>query len=579
MTTPTAGSAISLLDIQNEFGGSTPISINEYYSQGASVNTIGIAGIPASGTIAFSDFYNKNAKAEVSLPANTTLYNVNVYSYLSDRGWNGVAPVTFIIPSTTYIGSNDIQKASLTISGRFPNGLTVINNGYIIGRGGQGGIGRDGPINTPYYNATTRTNGSTAAGRNGENGGTGLTIADTAVNVSITNNGVIAGGGGGGGGGAGGDWNGYSYDGSDAGGSGGGGGAGLPGGNGGTIGYPYGYSEIYGREGMSNGYNGSTFDGGAGGASGDGGGYGPGRWGGAGGVGGALGQAGAGGYNGGFANAGGGGAPGQPIIGINNATWLNSGTTYGTSKIDTGVYSVKLGGTKLAVASGANVVTNGLGSSTKNNTSAEERVDDGYWGPAVSVPWDWKLFGASIKTDGTTGGMFISSNSYIGIASSVTDDDMKKYSNFTTSSPPYSKIMMNAGDRETRGKYVYINLGPNNWYYKVYYKGWTYNNMLLDGSTTPVTDKGPPYDEWEITFISPTLTEAGKMMMEIRVNNVTTAGDNHLYYMANADGTQYFDLAPHLVPGKTTLLVGDSNGYNWKAYNGAFYYPGLGDLG
>jgi hypothetical protein len=573
MTTPTAGSAISLLDIQNEFGGSTPISINEYYSQGASVNTIGIAGIPASGTIAFSDFYNKNAKAQVSLPANTTLYSVNVYSYLVDSGWNKVAPVTFIIPSTTYIGSNNIQTASLTISGSFPNGLTVINNGYIIGRGGQGGIGRDGPINTPYFNATTRTNGSTAAGRNGENGGTGLIITDNATNITINNLGVIAGGGGGGGGGAGGDWNGRSYDGSDAGGSGGGGGAGLPGGKGGTIGYPYGYSETYGREGMSNGSDGSTFNGGGGGPTGSGGGYGGARWGEGGGSGGGLGAAGAGGGNGGFANAGGGGAAGQPIIGINNATWLNSGTTYGNSKIDTGVYAVKLGGTKSAVVSGATVVTNGLNDSTKNASDGETRVDDGYWGPFVSVPWDWKLFGASIKTVGTTGGIFISSNSYLCIASSVTKTNMTKYQNFTTSSPPYSKIMMNAGDRETRGKYIYINLEPSyNWYYKVYYKGWEYNTMI--GS-----NDGAPYNEWEITFISPALTELGKMMMEIRVNSVTTGGDNNIYYMANADGTQYFNLAPYLVPGKTTLLVGDSNGFNWKAYSGTFYYPGLGDLG
>lgn len=41
--------AISLLDIANEFGGSTPHSINEYY---------GVAsGVPSSGAIDFADFY------------------------------------------------------------------------------------------------------------------------------------------------------------------------------------------------------------------------------------------------------------------------------------------------------------------------------------------------------------------------------------------------------------------------------------------------------------------------------------------------------------------------------------------
>ena len=41
--------AISLNDVQGEFGGSNPISISEYY--GADT------GVPSSGTISLSDFY------------------------------------------------------------------------------------------------------------------------------------------------------------------------------------------------------------------------------------------------------------------------------------------------------------------------------------------------------------------------------------------------------------------------------------------------------------------------------------------------------------------------------------------
>ena len=45
--------AISLYDIQNEFGGSNPIAISEYY---------GVAsGIPTSGTISIGDFYGASA--------------------------------------------------------------------------------------------------------------------------------------------------------------------------------------------------------------------------------------------------------------------------------------------------------------------------------------------------------------------------------------------------------------------------------------------------------------------------------------------------------------------------------------
>lgn len=46
---PNSPSAISLNDVQNEFGGSNPIGINEYY---------GVAGgVPSSGTISLANFY------------------------------------------------------------------------------------------------------------------------------------------------------------------------------------------------------------------------------------------------------------------------------------------------------------------------------------------------------------------------------------------------------------------------------------------------------------------------------------------------------------------------------------------
>lgn len=47
---------ISLLDIQNEFGGTNPIGINEYY--GADT------GVPASGTISFDDFYGTSSTVD-----------------------------------------------------------------------------------------------------------------------------------------------------------------------------------------------------------------------------------------------------------------------------------------------------------------------------------------------------------------------------------------------------------------------------------------------------------------------------------------------------------------------------------
>ena len=46
--------AISLNDVQNEFGGSNPIGIDEYYSAAS--------GIPSSGTISLNQFYGASAE-------------------------------------------------------------------------------------------------------------------------------------------------------------------------------------------------------------------------------------------------------------------------------------------------------------------------------------------------------------------------------------------------------------------------------------------------------------------------------------------------------------------------------------
>ena len=54
MALPNSGS-ISLADIQNEFGGSNPIGINEYYRNGSYV-TPNNTNIPTSGQIDFNDF-------------------------------------------------------------------------------------------------------------------------------------------------------------------------------------------------------------------------------------------------------------------------------------------------------------------------------------------------------------------------------------------------------------------------------------------------------------------------------------------------------------------------------------------
>lgn len=72
MALQTSG-AISLNDIQAEFGGTNPASLSEYY--GADT------GIPTSGTISMGDFYGASA-------ADPNVKTVTVDSYLSYYGFN-----------------------------------------------------------------------------------------------------------------------------------------------------------------------------------------------------------------------------------------------------------------------------------------------------------------------------------------------------------------------------------------------------------------------------------------------------------------------------------------------------------
>lgn len=77
MALPSSG-AISLANIQTEFGGSNPISISEYYGKAS--------GIPSSGTISFSQFRGKSnytAISNVSASPNPAYNQASSSSFVS----------------------------------------------------------------------------------------------------------------------------------------------------------------------------------------------------------------------------------------------------------------------------------------------------------------------------------------------------------------------------------------------------------------------------------------------------------------------------------------------------------------
>lgn len=326
MTLPVSPNSISMSQVNTELGLSSTGSINI----GAS-NVRTLFG-KASGAIAMSDGYGKSNRAVISYTyaANTANASLNVAAlggYVA-----GKSDITITINSGIYLYSTSTATPGLTLSGGAAGDtVTVVNNGYIMGMGGNGG-GYSGSVYGP---------------------GAGGSAISLGVSASIINNSYIGGGGGGGarstqyvrdmggggggaGGGAGGAGNGVAggaggglgargddgalyYVGKSQGGCGGGGGRVMPG-TGGTGGSDRGYGGTAGGGGGTYGFVGF---GGAGGSGGSAGSNGSASY--------AAGGGGGWGASGGSAGNGAGGAAGGKAIALNGftATRTGSGTTYG----------------------------------------------------------------------------------------------------------------------------------------------------------------------------------------------------------------------------------------------------------
>ena len=111
MALPSSG-PISLLDIQNEFGGTNPIGINEYY---------GVAsGVPASGTISFDDFYGTSASITADFG-----YVVGGLKTIFTASRTG-AGARFTFSNETFSGIPSYPQPTIYNN----NGLQSLPNGY-----------------------------------------------------------------------------------------------------------------------------------------------------------------------------------------------------------------------------------------------------------------------------------------------------------------------------------------------------------------------------------------------------------------------------------------------------------------
>lgn len=273
---------LSLGDIAGEYGGSAPHALSEYYDKG---------NAPGSGEIQIhADFQGTSNTFPFTISSNTT--NANLRTLAVAAGWDETLEVIATINAGVTISATNTSNRALTIDGSWAGGVTLINNGEVLGHGG---------------------NGSTGGQNNASAGGAGSDALYTTVAVTVDNNGSLSGGGGGGGGGAG-----YANcHGSNIQGAGGGGGA--PGGSGASSNAP---------GGGASGSNASGSSGGAGGTNGH-------PWFMVGGAGGGYGQAGGAGAQSavcgcGCGSNGAGGAAGYAARGNSYITWDSTGTRNGT---------------------------------------------------------------------------------------------------------------------------------------------------------------------------------------------------------------------------------------------------------
>jgi len=118
---------------------------------------------------------------------------LNLAEWALDRGWNGISKAVITIGSDVYIYSDDMNCPALT-TGDWPRGLRLINNGFIMGRGGDGGSLAAGKYHQQSWSIGAPPEKNLWDGWDGSD----AIFINTTDKITITNQGAIAGGGGGG---------------------------------------------------------------------------------------------------------------------------------------------------------------------------------------------------------------------------------------------------------------------------------------------------------------------------------------------------------------------------------------------
>ena len=181
-----ASGAVSFSDLRTEFvGGSAAISYSDLYRGGSNIRTkagdnTGVnlaASVPTSGTINISDFRSTARGFRFTFTSGATNQNA---STLFGDDYDLNYPKEIVINAGVELGATSSSEEALEVPAGAAGSITITNNGTLSGAGG-------------------------AAGQAGGD------AFETAVAVSIINNGIIRAGGGGGGTGGNGSYSSSTY--------------------------------------------------------------------------------------------------------------------------------------------------------------------------------------------------------------------------------------------------------------------------------------------------------------------------------------------------------------------------------
>ena len=223
MALPTSG-PLSLNQIHIEAGGTSgaTVSLND-------ADVRALIGKASGAQMSFSEWYGASGRNTLNLiiSSNTNNYNIKSAAVATGNYVFGATDVILTINSGVTVGSTSTGTYALDTGSAWSGSdtITIVNNGTVKGRGGNGGAG-----GSSVYNASDVNLNTSDPGAAGSVGGPAFLVIKP---CTFTNNGSVYGGGGGGGGGGG--WTGVVGKGATptaSGGGGGGGGAGVNAGSG-----------------------------------------------------------------------------------------------------------------------------------------------------------------------------------------------------------------------------------------------------------------------------------------------------------------------------------------------------------